>query len=144
LRDCREIFRREGIAEIRIDRSLLRVLLREGKLQEAKGESEGPAVLASKGYSKTDALQISIALAQVWAAAGEAPRAIETLHSVLDTTRKYGLLEYSFDARLALGTIQLKSRDPKGRSTLENLYAEAQRRGYRKIARDVEQVLERL
>jgi serine/threonine protein kinase/tetratricopeptide (TPR) repeat protein len=144
LRECREIFRREGqtIAEIRTDRLLLKALLRQGKLREAQSESANATTLGTKTYAKTDSLRLSIALAEVWAASGDIPRAINTLNTVLHTTNKYGLIEYSFDALLALGTIELKLGDVKGRVTLENLYVEAQRRGFQKIARDAKRVSE--
>jgi DNA-binding winged helix-turn-helix (wHTH) protein/tetratricopeptide (TPR) repeat protein len=143
VRECREIFQRENQTEEEAlaETFLLRILLRSGRLQEARIEAGGAAGLVFHTGGTAENFSLAIMLAEVQAAAGDVAGATKSLHNVLDATAKLGLVEYVLQARLTLGEIQLKSGKPNARVALENLYRESLSIGFGMIAQEAERDL---
>jgi len=82
-----------------------------------------------------------LANARVLAALGENAEATKRLEAVLSEATKYGYLNYEYQARLALGEVDLKSgRTAAGRSRLATLNQDAIRTGFLLIARKAQKL----
>jgi len=114
---------------------LVRALLAQGKFPEAQKELDDSAAIAAHLQYRATALDYTIADAQTRAALRKAADAKRELESTLEQTRKYGFVPEQFDARLALGEIQMKSGEgAAGRAILAALEKEAKAKGFLLIA----------
>lgn len=143
LRDSRAILHRgkQKAEERLVNTLLLKDLLREGKIKEAQAELDVAAPLASDANDNIGTLPLAIAMAQVQAALGNTGEASRTLRGNLNMANRHGCVEYSLEARLALGEIEMKSRRAAGRARLQMLQTDAQARGFKEIAKEAQQVL---
>jgi eukaryotic-like serine/threonine-protein kinase len=115
---------------------LSRCLLAQGKLPEAQSSSERMAALARTMETRDVALAAAIAVAEVQAAAGRPDAAIRSLQRTISETRKTGYRWREFEARLALGQIEVKhGRAEAGRARLLELEKEARDKQFLLIAR---------
>jgi hypothetical protein len=79
--------------------------------------------------------EATLASARVLGATARAPEAVKRLESMLTETGKYGYILFEYQARLALGTIDMQSGSVgAGRARLDALEKEARARGFQLIA----------
>jgi serine/threonine protein kinase/tetratricopeptide (TPR) repeat protein len=123
---------KEGLA-----RSLAaRALLAQGKLQDAQSESKQAESLVAKSDDPTLSLPVHITSARVAAAAGDSTGARKTLDAALASATKVNLVIYQFEARLAIGDLELHAgQTAAGHDRLSKLEKDATARGYVLIAR---------
>jgi tetratricopeptide (TPR) repeat protein len=139
--EARDAFRRQGDIgdEVWADAALARALLAQGKSAEARKEVDAATGRAAGMQSEEVRLKLAIVAASVRAASGKSPdlaAAIKSLEATLAEATKYGFVPYQFEARLALGEIEMKSgKTSAGRNRLEALEREAQQKGFGLIAR---------
>ncbi len=124
--------------EITATTVLARALLAQGRLAEA-GEVEARARLRAKD-SQNPAIRLSVAItdARLLAAAGELAPALRELEAALAEATDLGMLGLAFEARLALGEIEIASGaagDAVGEARLQALAEEAGSAGFGLIAR---------
>ncbi len=112
-----------------------RCLLQSGKLTEAKAE-----IQQAQKMVKTDDhvahLPAAIASARIAMASGNLPTAREILDEALSEATKANLLFFQYDARLALGELEIESgKVSAGRTRLTTLEKDAEGKGFLLIAR---------
>jgi serine/threonine protein kinase/tetratricopeptide (TPR) repeat protein len=112
-----------------------RCLLQSGKLAEAKAE-----IQQAQKMVKTDDhiahLPVAIAGARIAAASGDFATARKILDEALSEATKANLLFFQYDARLALGELEIKSgKAAAGRARLTTLKKDAEDKGFLLIAR---------
>jgi tetratricopeptide (TPR) repeat protein len=114
-------------------------LLAQGRLSEARQAAHRAAALSARSESQRVRLSVAITVARVEAASGDAVTvagARTDLEAVRAKARKDGRLGVEFEARLALGEVELLSgHSAAGRSRLEDLEREAITRGFGLVAR---------
>jgi eukaryotic-like serine/threonine-protein kinase len=121
----------ELVARIVLSRSLLA----QGKLAGAQSSSERMASLARTMETRDVALAAAIAVAEVEAAAGRPDAAIRSLQRTIAESHKAGYRFREFEARLALGEIELKhGRVAAGRARLAALEKDARAKQFILIA----------
>jgi hypothetical protein len=92
--------------------------------------------IAQKSANKSLRLRAAIASARFRAATGHAPEASSSLRATITSAKAEGLLAGQFEARLALGEIQMKSSNVvSGRALLAILERDAKDKGYLLMAR---------
>ena len=80
-------------------------------------------------------LQVQIADARVQAPSGQADSAVAVLNRAVEEAARFDFVIYQFDARLALGEIEIKSGTiSAGRNRLETLKKDAQAKQFLLIA----------
>jgi len=131
-------FQKEGdsYGQARAKALLARSFLQQSKLSEARQAIDESKKLS--GASSDRGLRIAIAIhdARVRAAEGRKADASKALHKSESETRKIGLVSLEYDARLALGELEVRSGDAVvGRARLAALQKDASDRGFRLIAR---------
>jgi len=137
LREAREEFRKEGIGDDEILASTLlgRILISQGKLEDAQKEVAGLHDFLAKSQDFSVHLRASIAEGQIAAAEGRPQEAVEILESTIASARKSGYLGYQLEAQLALGEVETKSgRVGAGMSLLADVRRQAQQSGFQLIA----------
>jgi eukaryotic-like serine/threonine-protein kinase len=140
-RGAREVFRRQKVIddEIWADAVLARALLAQGKSAEAQKEINASNGTAAKLQNEEVRLKVALAAAPVRAASGKAAdndAATKSLEATLAEATKHGYLGYQFEARLALGEIEMKSgHTTAGRAHLAAVQKEAQVKGFELLAR---------
>ena len=116
-------------------------LLQSGKVAEAKAEIH----LAEKLVKADDHvahLPVEIAGAKIATASGDLTNARKTLGEALAEATKANLLYLQYDARLALGELEIKSGNmAAGRAQLKTLKKEAQSKGFLLITDRAAEVL---
>jgi DNA-binding winged helix-turn-helix (wHTH) protein/tetratricopeptide (TPR) repeat protein/TolB-like protein len=132
LRECLAALqgqRRVGV-ELAAHTLLARVLLAEGRRDEARREVELASPLAAASQSRERRLEFAIA-------AGS----IKALEAAAAEAHRYGFAGLVFEAQLATGESDLAAgRESSGLSRLRKLEREAQSRGFLTIARDARAV----
>ena len=117
---------------------LTRNLLVQGKLSEAQKQIAMAKSLTAKRQHREVGLQVQIADAQVQAASGrpaDVNAAIAILNRALEVATQFDFVIYQFEARLALGEIEMKSgKMSAGRNRLETLKKDADDKQYLLIA----------
>jgi tetratricopeptide (TPR) repeat protein len=138
-RDGRDGFRRahKSDDEIASTAVLVRILLAQGKTEDAQREIAAVAPLAAKTQNLAVQLEFALAKARSEAASGKIGRAEETLKQTLAKATRSGYLGYQLEARLALQEVELKA----GKSTivhsrLEQLQRDAKDKGFDLISRE--------
>jgi serine/threonine protein kinase/tetratricopeptide (TPR) repeat protein len=147
-RQAAEEFRIEQDAdeEARAYIVLARALLDERKVAPAR---EAVAAAAPAGKSADRELQLSylVTAARVQAASGQpsdVAQAMKSLRDAVAEATRYRYLGYQFEARLALGQIEMKSGDAAaGRARLSALETEAKAKGFGLIARKAAETIHR-
>jgi len=117
---------------------LSRAMLEQGRIQDARKAIERSSALSEKYHDRQVELFAAITAARVRAASRNATdraKAADRLQQVLAESVRTGLLVYAFEARLALGEIEMTSENrAAGRSRLESLLKDANERGFGLIA----------
>jgi tetratricopeptide (TPR) repeat protein/TolB-like protein len=114
-----------------------RALLEQGKVSEAQKAIEEAVKLLSNNHDVENRLIVEISAARVRAAANPAQssKEIAALQKVIADARKERYLDYEFEARLALGEVQLKAGNSKAaEATLKSLYQDARKKDFGLIA----------
>jgi ATP/maltotriose-dependent transcriptional regulator MalT len=119
--------------------ALAQSLLAQGRVAEAREAVDRAAALSGKSEAPRVRLLVAMTVARVRAAAGgagAAARALKNLEAARAEARKAGRVGLEFEARLAIGEIELQSgRSAAGRQRLEELEREARSRGFGLVAR---------
>jgi len=112
-----------------------RCLLQSGKLGEAKVEIQQAEKLV-KADDHVAHLPVAIAGARIATASGDLVNARKILDAALAEATKANLLYFQYDARLALGELEIRSgKVAAGRARLTTLEKDAQAKGFLLIAR---------
>jgi serine/threonine protein kinase/tetratricopeptide (TPR) repeat protein len=133
-----EEFRTEKLAddEFVAQAVLVRALLAQGKIAEAEKEIDRLASPASGSQNAEARLKFRIAAARARAAMPRNADARKDLEGVLVEATRLGLSQYQFEARLALGEMEMKSKETAaGRAHLAALEKDATATGFLLIAR---------
>jgi tetratricopeptide (TPR) repeat protein len=115
---------------------LARAAVGLNKIPDAQNTVARAAALAKKSQERHSIAGVQIAQAEVDAATGKTEDAVKGLEAVLADMNRLGLVSVQFEARLALGEVQIKS--PKtaaaGRETLSALEKDTTAKGFLFIA----------
>jgi serine/threonine protein kinase len=139
-RQTREIFRQQHNfdGDMWANAVLIRALVAQGKREEAVREIDAAGANAAKLQNEEVRLKFGLAAASVRAASGKSAdlaAATRTLEAMLAEATKYGYVPYQYEARLALGELEIKSgHEVTGQARLEALEKEAKARGFGLIA----------
>ena len=124
---------------------LARILLHQGKLNEAKANAHRARDLSRKGGDITARFDATLASAAVDAASSKTSYAIQSLEGLRDETRRRGFVNYELETRLRLGELELQSnKKSAGRLRLKQLSRDAQSKSFRLIARKANVALGKL
>ena len=125
---------------------LARVLLAEGRRDEARQELEKAAPNAAGSQSRVLRLEFAMTAARVRAAAGgprDTAAAIKSLEASAMEAHRHGFAGLQFEAQLAWAEIEMASgRAASGRNRLHRLERDAQTKGFLSIARQARQRLD--
>lgn len=108
---------------------LARSLLAQNKLQEATTAVTAAITLSRQAGGQTPVFEATLADARVKAKSGKVTEAHRELDAMAATARKFGYRIYDYQARLALGEIELWSGTPDARAHLVSLEADARAKG---------------
>jgi class 3 adenylate cyclase/tetratricopeptide (TPR) repeat protein len=141
LRDAREEFRRQKkpTYEVMATTVLADALVEDGKSEEARKEIETARQALPMCENRSSRLEFAIAAAKAQAAAGKASSRTEarkSLESTLAEGTRMGFLLIQFEARLALGEVDLQSGEKSaGQRRLAVLEKDAASKGFLQIVR---------
>jgi tetratricopeptide (TPR) repeat protein len=148
-RETAELFR----SEMRTDDEgfalclLARALHGQERYGEALQAAEHAVALASRNKGLRMHLLVSLHAARIYADAGlsaQASEALTRLQNILDEARKKGFADVQFEARLAMGEIELQSMKlPAGKTHLAALEREARAKGFGLVAGKAARILAR-
>jgi len=141
-----EFVRENALRDESLGRAVLsRAMLEQGKIQDARKAIERSSALSEKYHDRQVELFAAITAARVRAASPDAAdraKAADRLQQVLTESARRGLLVYTFEARLALGELEMTSGNrASGRGRLESLLKDANERGFGLIARQAASAL---
>jgi len=147
---------REALAEFEKEKSdpdssstytlLSRVLLMEGKLEEARKAAQRGSELSLTSADPALRLPAEIQQARVdMASSSNNPAAgassLRRLQSVITTAKRLGYYRVEHEARLALGELQMKSNSSLGHKQLTALASESRSHGFALLARQAEEAM---
>ena len=105
--------------------------LRLNKVDAAREAITKARALTGKSEERHVITSVAIAAARVAAASGRRDEALRSLADVVVEMTRLGLVELQFDARLAIGEIEMKAgKTAEGRAHLETLEKDATAKGY--------------
>src|SRR5579862_168566 len=134
-----EEFQKEeaGDREAGAEALVARCLLAQGKTAEAQQAVSRAVTLSQKSEDVTIRIPIAITDARVRAASGKSNEAIKVLNAASAEAAKAGIATYQFEARAALGEVELQyGNRTRGRELLAILNLEASAKGFGLIARE--------
>ena len=137
-RQAVDIFRTEKEADNQLlgHAVLAKVLLSAGRGADARKEIAAAKPLTANLENRDAYVQFAIIEARVLAATGSQAEGVRSLEARVAQATKYGFVPYEFEARLALGEVELKSgRAAAGRARLDGLEKAATAKGFLLIAR---------
>jgi len=115
---------------------LARAFLSAGKSAEAAKAMASAAPIVAKSHDRGLHLAFAIVQARVSAATGDSAKAAENLNKTVSEATRLGYIVYAYEARLALGQIEMKSgHSDDGRRRLSALEKDAATAGFALIAR---------
>jgi len=115
---------------------LVRSLLAQGRAGVAEKEIKQAEALTAHSENRLESVLVAIVAAQVKAARGQNAEALAQLKSALEGAGKMGLVPYQFEARLAIGQMEIKSgKAVAGRAHLAGLQKDAGAKGFLLVAR---------
>ena len=124
---------------------LSRVLLLQGKIDEARKAAQRGAELSLTSSDPALRLPAEIQLARIDMASKNndtsLASALRRLHSVITTARRLGYYNLECEARLVLGELELKINAALGRKQLNALASETRGHGFELIARHAEDAI---
>ena len=110
-------------------------LLEGGDVPGARSQIDQASSLAAQANDRNLKLTVAIAKARIDAATGKGDDALKALASAQKDAHAAGLVAIEFEARLALGEIEMKSgKAAAGRTTLRALAQDAKAKGFNLIA----------
>jgi eukaryotic-like serine/threonine-protein kinase len=116
-------------------RALAEASLALGQTQDAQGQVTQASRLVDETHDRNLRLEVEITAAKLSAAQGHAAEAVQALSITRAEARTAGLAAIDFEARLALGEMQLKAGEiADAKSTLRKLTRDASARGFAYIA----------
>jgi eukaryotic-like serine/threonine-protein kinase len=110
-------------------------LLAQGKSAEAQKEIGPAETAAAKGEARLVAMDVGVTAARINGANGRASEATQSLTKTLAEAKRLGCGRCQFEARLALGEIEMKTAKKSGREHLALLEKDAAAQGFARIAR---------
>jgi serine/threonine protein kinase/tetratricopeptide (TPR) repeat protein len=110
--------------------TLARVLLAQGKSGGAQSETALARTISRTTQNLTVSIPVQIVFARVQAQNGSPNSAIQLLQKLARDCERYRFVDDEFEARLALGEIQMWSEPKAGISTLQALVHNADMRGF--------------
>jgi tetratricopeptide (TPR) repeat protein len=114
---------------------LARALLGQGRVPEARETARAARERGQASGNQATRLAVQTTAALVQAALGDTQTAAHTLRDVIAEARRGGLPSLEFEARLALGQVEITADKPAaGRARLAALEKEAAAKGYAGIA----------
>jgi len=113
---------------------LARNLLGAGKLREAQSAAEKAMALSGQNTGATPRFEAVLAEARVRARLGKWAEARQELESMLATARKFGYRPYEYQARLALGELDLWSGSAGAAGRLSAIETDARAQGFLLVA----------
>jgi eukaryotic-like serine/threonine-protein kinase len=134
-----EQFARQSVAELDKEKAamaaaahatLARVLLAQSKVKEAQSEISLAQRITHSVQDLTVLIPVQIASALVQAESGSATAATQLLQKLVRDCERRQFVNSGFDARLALGEIQMRSAPKDGVLTLQSLEHDAKALGY--------------
>jgi len=126
----------EPDAQVEADTILVRSLLAQDKVTEARQVVAGDRELMVNSEDRFNRLNLDISSAQVQAASGNLSEAAKLLQSCVEQAMKAGYGGLQLEARLALGKTQIKTGNAAaGRTRLASVRREAEAKGFVLIAR---------
>lgn len=114
--------------------TLARVFLAQSKLKEAHAEISHARATSRTTQNLTVSIPVQIVYARVQAKRGLVTAAMQLLQKLSEDCRKYRFIDNEFEARLALGEIQMRSEPKAGLATLQSLADDADARGFALMA----------
>jgi len=132
-----EVFRRANapVDEARAHNVLATALLAQGELVKARKEVDLALSLASKTGSLGNRIASTITSSRILADSGDLITAKRTALTAVNEAVAAGIVRYQFDARLALGEIEMKAGDTaSGRADLAQLEKDARAKGFGLVA----------
>lgn len=106
-----------------------------GKAADALANAEHASQLAAQGTDRPPKLLTAMVLARTQAANGQSAEAVRGLQTVVSEASKYGYLATEFEARLALGELELRQGRESARAQLNALAKQAKEKSFLRIAR---------
>jgi tetratricopeptide (TPR) repeat protein/predicted Ser/Thr protein kinase len=126
---------KEPQEEIAAETSLARCLLALGRAAEARTEISKAEELARSSEDRLQRIEVGIASARVHSAIGTSVDQINRLVAMIAEAKKYGCVACEFDARLALGEVEIRSAHVvSGRAHLAQLEKDSGAKGFLLIA----------
>jgi tetratricopeptide (TPR) repeat protein/TolB-like protein len=115
---------------------LARIAAAQGRTAETRSEAEQARILAAKSENRGLRFALEIACARVVGSLGETDRrgSVESLRRVQTEAARAGLLPLAFEARLALGELEVRSSRAAGQAQLRQLQKEAEGKGFGWVA----------
>jgi tetratricopeptide (TPR) repeat protein len=104
---------------------LARNLLAEGKLSEAQAAVSKAATLANQSTLQTPRYEVALADARIRAKLGKTAQGLQALAATVSSAHKFGYRLYEYQARLAIGEIEMESHHPAARNHLTTLVKDA-------------------
>ncbi|HEX4164692.1 MAG TPA: protein kinase [Bryobacteraceae bacterium] len=118
---------------------LTRALLGQGKLSEAQNTNHRARSIIPRNATHPSRFLVGVASARVQAMAGASREARQEVQTVIETARRFGYLGYEFEARLALGEIEIKAGERTAAAVILNeLERDAALKGFSLIVRKVQ------
>ena len=115
--------------------TLALALLDSSNVAGARSEIEHASSLAAQANDRSLKLTIAIAKARIDAASGKTDDALKALASAQKEAQTARLVAIDFEARLAMGEIEMKAgKSASGRATLQTLARESKAKGFMLIA----------
>ncbi len=110
------------------------------KLDAARDAIAKAKALTGKSEERHAITAVEIAAARVMASSGKRDEALKSLQDILSEMTRLGLVELQFDARLAIGEIEMKAGETaEARAGLAALEKDATEKGYLLYARKAQQ-----
>jgi DNA-binding winged helix-turn-helix (wHTH) protein/tetratricopeptide (TPR) repeat protein/TolB-like protein len=114
---------------------LARALLADGRREPARKAADEAQTMAEAGESLEARLAVTLAVAPVRAATGDAAVALDLLRWAIQEADRTGFLATGLEARLELGRLQLQAGDSaRASATLQEVRRGAETRGFRGLA----------
>jgi DNA-binding winged helix-turn-helix (wHTH) protein/tetratricopeptide (TPR) repeat protein/TolB-like protein len=113
---------------------LARALAAQGKTAAAEQSLKAALELTEKSENLWVRLAVLIASGRIAADSGRVDEARRLLTAARDQAQTLGLWVHRLEATLALGQLELRQGDPRGRALLETLKSEAAAKGYQLVA----------
>ena len=123
--------------------TLSRALLALARVKEAQAASRRAITLSQQGGDREGRFEALLAAAAVSARVGQTQQAGQFLRAVYSESRRDGYVPYDFQARLALGELELRAGHGAGRNELLALRREAEAKGFLLIARQARAALQK-